>query len=114
MSSTTDGTIFRGSIRGPLGRASSCRAGPTAARPRSGLKADRGRLFVGGGATGAIWVYDIRTRALVRRYETGSGGFLNDVAITPNGDAYVTDSQRPFIFRVRADQLGAGRPGAAR
>jgi sugar lactone lactonase YvrE len=110
VSSTTDGTIVRGPIRGRS-------AGvflPGGADGRTtavGLKADRGRLFVAGGATGTIWVYDLRTRALVRRFETGTGGFLNDVAIAPNGDAYVTDSQRPFVFRVRADELGAGAPG---
>ena len=30
---------------------------------------------------------------------------MNDVAIAPNGDAYVTDSTRGLIFRIRANAL---------
>ena len=69
------------------------------------LRATRTRLVVAGGTTGLIFVYDLRTRRLVRRVSTGAGGFLNDVAITPTGDAYVTDSVRGFVFRVPARLL---------
>lgn len=34
----------------------------------------RGRLFVAGGETGRIFVYDLRTRALLGRFDTGAGG----------------------------------------
>lgn len=85
----------------------SCPAGRTAARRPSGSRWIA-RLFVAGGATGSVWVYDLRTRALVRRFDTGSGGFINDVAIAPNGEAYVTDSQRPNLYRITRADVGAG------
>ena len=71
------------------------------------LRATRTRLVVAGGATGLIFVYDLRTRRLVRRVSAGVGGLLNDVAITPTGDAYVTDSVRGFVFRVPARLLAS-------
>jgi Cu-Zn family superoxide dismutase len=60
---------------------------------------------VAGGATGRIFVYDLRTRRLVRRFSTGTGGVINDVAITPSGDVYVTDSPRSRLFRIPARDL---------
>jgi sugar lactone lactonase YvrE len=62
-----------------------------------GMKVDRqGRLFVAGGGTGAVWVYDTKTRTLIRKFESGFSGqqFLNDLVIAPNGDVFVTDSMR--------------------
>lgn len=110
VSSTTDGTIFRGAIRGRAAEVF-LPGGADGRTTAVGVEVDRGRLYVAGGATGSVWVYDLRTRALVRRFETGTGGFLNDVAIAPNGDAYVTDSQRPFVFRIGADELGGAAGG---
>ena len=104
VSSTTDGTIFRGK----LGRATTrvfLAPGTNGRVNAAGLRATRTRLVVAGGATGLIFVYDLRTRRLVRRLSTGTGGFVNDVAITPKGDAYATDSRRGFVFRVPAKLL---------
>jgi Cu-Zn family superoxide dismutase len=102
VTSTTDGAVYRGStarrrlsIWLPGGR-----DGRTAA---VGIKADRaGRLFVAGGATGRLYVYDSRSRRLLRAFDTGLRGpetFVNDVALTPTG-AYFTDSRRPVLYRV--------------
>lgn len=112
VTSTTDGAVYRGStdrrrlrILLPGGR-----EGRTAA---AGIKADRaGRLFVAGGATGRLYVYDSRTRRLVRAFDTGLRGpetFVNDVAVTPTG-AYFTDSRRPVVYRV-PPSAWSPRPG---
>lgn len=104
VSSTTDGTIFRGRIDRPTTRVF-LRPGADGRTNAACLRATRTRLVVAGGTTNLIFVYDIRTRRLIRRLSTGSGGFLNDVTITPTGDAYLTDSQRGLVFRVPARLL---------
>ena len=113
VSSTGDGTIFRGNVRQP--QTGVFLAGGADGRTTAvGLDVDRrGLLFVAGGNTGLVWVYDTRTGALVRRFETGPGGFLNDVIVARNGDAYVTDSLRPVLWRIPASQLIAGAPSTA-
>ena len=35
---------------------------------------------------------------------------LNDIAIAPNGDAYITDSERPLLYRIPAGELRNPRP----
>ncbi|MFC5382712.1 hypothetical protein [Aquipuribacter nitratireducens] len=49
------------------------------------------RLWVAGGATGEVRVYDAGTGALLAVYAPGGTGFLNDVAVTRDA-VYVTDS----------------------
>jgi Cu-Zn family superoxide dismutase len=98
--STTDGTIFRGDVKKPA--ASVFLPGGADGRTTAiGLESDpRGLLWVAGGNTGRIFSYRTKTGALDGKFETGSGGFLNDVAVTRNGDAFVTDSVRPTLWRV--------------
>jgi Cu-Zn family superoxide dismutase len=55
--------------------------------------------------TGYIFVYDLPSGRFVRRFSTGSGGLINDVAIAPNGDVYSTDSNRGLVFRIPAKAL---------
>jgi len=108
VSSTSDGTIFRGSLRRPELEPflPGGRDGRTAA---FGLALDpvRGRLFVAGGATGRIFAYDTRKGELIRRFDTGAGGFVNDVAVGRDGTAYATDSFRPQLFRIGPGELRA-------
>jgi sugar lactone lactonase YvrE len=73
-----------------------------------GMKVSGGKLFVAGGTTGSIYVYRIKTGALLARFETGAGGFLNDLVVTRRGDVYVTDSFRPTLWHVTAEQVAAG------
>jgi sugar lactone lactonase YvrE len=105
VGSSTDGTIYRGrpdrrtmEVFLPGGA-----DGRTAA---TGMKVDRqGRLYVSGAATGQMWVYDSHSRRLVRHFDTGLRGpntFINDVTVTPDGDAYFTDSVAPVLWRVPA------------
>jgi Cu-Zn family superoxide dismutase len=71
---------------------------------------EEGRLFIAGGETGRIFVYDTESADLVRRLDTpdAEATFLNDVAVTPEGDAYFTDSIRPVLFRVPSTGDGVG------
>src|SRR3954452_917322 len=106
---TADGAIYRGT---PAGDTVAPYVPGGAGKAAVGLKVKRGKLYVAGGPTGSITVYDIATRAQVARFETGSGGFLNDLQVTCNGDVYVTDSFRPKLWHVTAEQVraGAGTP----
>lgn len=76
-----------------------------------GLAVDgKGRLYVAGGVTGTINVYDLGTAERVASFSTPLGlRFTNDVVVAPNGDVYATDSFRPAIFRVTAAQVDAGQ-----
>jgi Cu-Zn family superoxide dismutase len=109
VSSTDDGTIFRGQLHDPETDVflPGGQDGRTAA---TGLAVDAERhvLFVSGAATGMVWAYDLRTRELV-----GSGAndyeqtFINDVTVTPDGSAYFTDSMQPVIYRLSGAGSGS-------
>jgi sugar lactone lactonase YvrE len=105
VSITADGAIYRGTlgsdtvspfIDGGSGRAA------------IGLKVRRGRLYVAGGPTGSITAYDLATRQAVATFQTGAGGFLNDLVVTGRGDVFVTDSFRATLWHVTAEQVRAG------
>jgi Cu-Zn family superoxide dismutase len=105
VSITGDGAIYRGTlgsdkvepfIPGVIGNSA------------VGIEKRRGKLYVAGGATGSITVYDLKTKQAVATFQTGTGGFLNDLVVTKGGDVYVTDSQRPTLWHVTADQVKAG------
>jgi sugar lactone lactonase YvrE len=102
---TADGAIYRGT----LGSDTVAPYIPGATgKSAVGLKVRRGKLYVAGGGTGSITVYDIATKAQVAKFETGSGGFLNDLQVTRRGDVYVTDSFRPTLWHVTREQVEAG------
>ncbi|HEX7303825.1 superoxide dismutase [Lentzea sp.] len=104
---TTDGTIWRGRVDQPRLRVflPGGRDGRTTA---VGMKITRGLLVVAGGATGKVFAYSTRTGKLVHVFDSGArDGLVNDVAIAPNGDAYVTDSFRPVLYRITAAQLAS-------
>lgn len=117
-SSFTQGTIYRGR----LDRASAevFLAGGTDGRTSAlGLALDRrGHLFVCGGATGLAFVYDADSGKLIRRFDNGLAktidpmqpkAFLNDVTTLPSGDAFLTDSIVPMLYRIPAEAVaGAG------
>ncbi|MGY2896643.1 superoxide dismutase family protein [Deinococcus sp. UYEF24] len=74
-----------------------------------GLKVDaQGRLWVAGGATGAVSVLS-RDGAPVATLTTPSSPnpYLNDLIPTPDGSVYVTDSVRPVIWQVRDMKIDA-------
>ena len=95
----------------------------------TGIKVDpeRRRLFVCGGVTGAVWVRDVESGALIGRYanelvdgspktsapNAEAPSFVNDVALV-GSNAYFTDSCEPTIYRLTDAAIGAdwaGRDG---
>lgn len=102
VGSTTDGTVYRGDLRSPT--ATPFLPGGADGRTSAvGMKVDGRTLFVAGGATGRVFAYDVRTRQLTGSWQvaqTGAPTFLNDIAISPRGDVYVTDSLRPVLYRI--------------
>jgi Cu-Zn family superoxide dismutase len=105
VSITADGAIYSGRLGSDT--VSPFIAGATGASA-VGIKVHHGKLYVAGGATGTIKVYDLKTKALVASFDTGPGGFLNDLVVTRHGDVFVTDSFRPTLWHVTADQVKAG------
>lgn len=109
VTSTSDGTIFRGT----LGHARTKVFLPPGQHGRlaNGIKATHDRLIIAGSVTNTIFVYALPSGRLVRRFSTGSGGLVNDVAVAPNGDAYATDSARGLLFRLPARSIEHRRSG---
>ena len=68
---TADGAIYRGTLGSDT--VAPYILGATG-KSAVGLKVKRGKLYVAGGGTGSITVYDIATEAQVAKFETGSGG----------------------------------------
>ena len=112
VGSTTDGTVFRGNVEGGPKEAKVFLEPESDGRTTAiGMEVDKERrLFIAGGETGRIFVYDIESANLVRRLDTPDAEptFLNDVAVTPNGGAYFTDSMRPVLFRMTSTDGGVG------
>lgn len=75
----------------------------------NGLKVDgSGRLWVTD-STAGVAVYDTASRALIARFDVPGAEprFVNDVAITQDGTAYLTDSVRAVVYRVTPEQVRA-------
>jgi sugar lactone lactonase YvrE len=101
VSSTANGAIYRGRLGKPNLKVFLA-PGANGRALANGLRASRDHLVVAGSATGYIFVYDLPSGRFVRRFATGSGGLINDIAIAPDGDVYATDSRRGLVFRVPA------------
>jgi sugar lactone lactonase YvrE len=113
VGSTTDGTVFRGHVSEP--QTTVLVPGRTGASAVGMKVDDAGRLYVAGGGTRRIDVYDTATGELIRTFTTRATGnsFINDVAIAKNGDAFATDSMSPILYRIPAEAVVAGAPTAA-
>ncbi|MEW9556504.1 SMP-30/gluconolactonase/LRE family protein [Nonomuraea sp. NPDC050783] len=107
VSGAFDGTVYRGR-KGRTELEVFLPAGGDGRTTAQGLRLDaRGLLYVAGGVTGQMWVYDTRTRALVRRFDTGLTDevFINDVALDRAGNAYFTDSYTAVLWRLPAAEI---------
>ncbi len=105
----SDGTLYKGTLDDPTAEVFLPAGAPDGRTEAVGVNVDKeGRLYVAGGSTGTLFVYDIETKEEVARFETGAGGFINDVTITKKGDVYFTDSFHPFIYKVTEEQVEAG------
>jgi Cu-Zn family superoxide dismutase len=107
VSSTADGTIFRGNLREE--QTSVFLPGGQDGRTTAvGLKVDdQGRLFIAGGVTGRFFVYNTADKSLLASFTNNlTATFVNDVAVARDGSAYVTDSAAPFLYKVSTDREG--------
>jgi Cu-Zn family superoxide dismutase len=100
VGSTSDGTIFRADIASGDVEVFASGSQPTAI----GMTLDPyGRLWVAGGPTGRVFVYDTASGELLGDLATpdAEATFLND-AVWVDDAVYVTDSFRPELFRIGA------------
>jgi hypothetical protein len=102
------GAVYRGSYRTGEG---AVLVPPHEGRNHTGLKVDTrfDRLFVAGGESKAIYVYDSRTGADLATFDLPDAGFVNDVVLTRNA-AYFTDSLVPQLYRVGIRRNGELTP----
>jgi sugar lactone lactonase YvrE len=110
VGSIPNGAVFAGDLR--TGQGSVLVPG-AAGRAATGLKYDRGRLFVSGASTGKAFVYDAKTGALIEEVQLAIGPgatFINDVTVTRNA-AYFTDSNRNVFYKLPL--AGDGTPAAS-
>ena len=75
------------------------------------MKVAHGKLYVAGGFSGAVWVYDIATKQLVASFQTGGGGMLNDLVVTKTG---TYSSPTRSVPRCGVSQRRKSRRAAAR
>ncbi len=102
VGATNGGTIFRADIASGEVEIFASGEQPTAI----GMEVDAyGRLWVAGGQTGSVFVYDTANGELLRSYATpdADATFLNDLTFVDDA-VYVTDSMRPQLFRIEAGE----------
>lgn len=106
VSSTSNGAIFRGNYE--TGEVDILTPGADGRTAIGMALDDQGRLYVAGGQTGLVSVYDSASGELLATFTNGLAPetFLNDVAITPSGDVFVTDSFNPRLYRLPTGVLG--------
>ena len=73
-----------------------------------GMKVARGKLYVAGGFSGTVTIYDIGSRREVAFFQNFGAGMLNDLVVTQHGDVFVTDSFRPILWHITEAQIAAG------
>jgi Cu-Zn family superoxide dismutase len=101
VSSTTDGTIFKGSTKGTT-MAPFAAGGADGRTTATGLEVGHGKLFVAGAATGKAFVLSTKDGSTVKVLDSkppSTDTFINDVTLAKGG-AYFTDSRRPVILRA--------------
>jgi hypothetical protein len=104
VGSIPQGSVFRGSYRTGEG---AVLVPPHTGRNHTGLKVDTrfDRLFVAGGPSHGIYVYDANTGRDVATFPLQDAGFVNDVVITREA-AYFTDSLVRQLYRVPIGKRG--------
>ena len=104
VGSIPQGSVYRGSYRTGEGEVL---VPPHAGRNHTGLKVDwrNDRLFVAGGGSKGIYVYDSETGADVASFSIPDAGFINDVVLTRKA-AYFTDSQVQRFYRIEIGRHG--------
>ena len=105
VGATGDGTIYRGTLENPT--VSEFILGAPGGEA-AGMKVAHGRLYVAGGFSGRVTVYDIVSRQKVASFESFGAGMLNDLVVTKNGDVFVTDSFLATLWHITAAQISTG------
>jgi sugar lactone lactonase YvrE len=104
--SIVTGAVYQASVRTGKGRVL---VPPHDGRAAIGLAWDSrtNLLYVAGGATGQVFIYDGSSGADVAalQVETSDDTLLNDVIITRRA-VYFTDSYRPFIYKIALNPRG--------
>lgn len=105
VGSIANGAIYKGDLR--TGEGSVLNAGANG-RVIAGVKVDNrtNYVFAAGATTGAAYVFDGDTGALLAQYQLGApdASFINDVTLTRDA-AYFTDSFNAVIYKL---PLGPG------
>jgi hypothetical protein len=113
VSAVGDGAIYRGKL-GDTATPVPVFIPGAAGQSATGLKVKRGKLYAAGASTGTIKVYDVDSGALVATFDTKGGDssptFVNDLDVTKRGDVYATDSKRPAIYHLTAEEIAVGTP----
>jgi sugar lactone lactonase YvrE len=113
VSATGDGSIYRGKL-GDTATPVPVFIPGAQGQSATGLKVFDGKLYAAGAATGTIKVYDVDSGALLATFDTKGGNasptFVNDLDVTRDGDVYATDSFRPVIYHLPAEEIAAGTP----
>ena len=102
VGATNGGTLYRADIASGEVEVFAEGTQPTAI----GMEVDPyGRLWVAGGPTGNVYVYDTASGDLLGTYATpkADATFLNDLTFARDA-VFVTDSQRPVLFRIGAGE----------
>ncbi|WP_329058090.1 SMP-30/gluconolactonase/LRE family protein [Amycolatopsis sp. NBC_01480] len=110
-----DGTVYRGRT-GAKTLDPFLPAGQDGRTQATGIKITGDRLLVAGAFTGRFYTYTA-TGKLVSAYtvpETGEPTLVNDAAVTPRGDVYITDSFRAVVYRIPAAEVHAPATGTHR
>ena len=101
------GSLANGAVWRPTSRtgATSTLVAGVGRPPAVGVEYEAGanRLWVAGGPTGQVRVYDATSGALLETYTFSPAGFLNDLVVTDDA-VYVTDSR---IHAARRDPARA-------
>jgi streptogramin lyase len=105
VGSVANGAIYQGNLR--TGAGAIIVPGETG-KAATGIELDnRSRLWVAGAGTGKAYVYDAKTRALIRTYTFApSDTFINDVVVTRTA-AIFTDSRKAVLYHVPIGTGGA-------
>ncbi|MCM0675082.1 superoxide dismutase [Micromonospora phytophila] len=102
VTSVGTGAVYRGHTRSAE-LAPFLPAGSDGRTAAAGIHVDgRGRLFVAGWDTGALFVHDADGSLVARRVAPLAGAALNDLAITDDA-VYVTDSATGTLWRAAID-----------
>ncbi|WAL66537.1 hypothetical protein ORV05_01580 [Amycolatopsis cynarae] len=110
-----DGTVYRGRL-GAKALAPFLPGGQDGRTQATGIKITGNRLLVAGAFTGRFFVYT-NAGKLVSAYTvpgTGEPTLVNDAAVTPDGDVYITDSFRAVVYRIPAAEVNSPATGAHR